>query len=425
MSNLRADAATIVLAMRQQGVSLNGAFTDTSPPFLKELVYGVTRWYWRLESFAHSLLHKPLRNKDADLMSLILVGLYQLWKLDVPHHAAINETVDACNQLQKTWAKNLVNAVLRGYLRKQDVLDEGISEAARYSHPDWLVRHVRNAWPDYWQTILSANNERAPMVLRVNVQRMDRARYIEELDACGIVGNCDHLSEHGVVLAEPVSVHTLPGFAEGWVSVQDSAAQWAAQILPLSKGQRVLDACAAPGGKLTHILELYPEAGRVLAIDSNAERLGKIRENLQRISVDADLMVADARQTENWWDGNQFDCVVVDAPCTGSGVLRRRPDIKHLRRATDLSATVEIQMQILSRLWEIVVPGGYLLYITCSIFPEENRHQVEKFSKQHDDVEFSTLQPPAGLCDAFGVQTLPGVHETDGFYFSLMHKRAV
>jgi len=417
------EAVRTLLLMREQGVSLNDALSDAASPFLKELVFGVTRWYWTLQACVDSLLKKPLRKKDSDLLMLILVGLYQLRELRVPAHAAINETVGACEQLGKGWAKGLVNAVLRSYYRGEGKVDQGLSDEARYSHPSWLLEHVRKSWPAHWDEILRANNERAPMVLRINQRRTDRPGYLAELARCGLRGRPDDLSCCGVVLDTPVPVHTLPGFFRGWVSVQDTAAQWAAELLPLKAGGRVLDACAAPGGKLTHILEQYPDAGPALAIDISTKRIRMIRENLERLGVSADLRVADAADLESWWDGNQFDCVMLDAPCTGSGVIRRRPDIKHLRRPRDLAAMVDVQALLLERLWQTVAPCGYLLYCTCSVFPEENDRQMETFSSGRNDVDICPVRTPAGLRCGFGLQTLPGVHNVDGFYYSLLHKK--
>ncbi len=423
MTNSRAVAARTLVSMRERGVSLNDALSDSSSPLLKELVYGVTRWFWRLQASADRLLKKPLRKKDSDLLVLILVGMYQLWKLSIPAHAAINETVDGCEQLGKSWARGLVNAVLRSYVRSGGEACAGLSDEARYSHPSWLLQHVRQSWPEHWRQMLTANNERAPMVLRVNCQRIDRSRYLEELARCGLGGRCDELSSHGVVLDSPVSVHTLPGFADGWVSVQDTAAQWAAAMLTLRAGGRVLDACAAPGGKLTHILEAHPQAGPVLAIDISARRIAMIRENLDRLGVSAELRVADAGDPESWWDGTRFDCVVLDAPCTGSGVIRRHPDIKHLRRPGDVANMVDNQALLLERLWRTVAPHGHLLYITCSVFPEENENQVQRFCADRNDLDICPIRAPVGLHGPFGLQTLPGVHDVDGFFYSLLQKK--
>lgn len=423
MTNSRAVAVRMLVSMREQGVSLNEVLSDSPSPFLKELVYGVTRWYWRLHAYADRLLKKPLRKKDSDLMVLILVGLYQLWKLSIPAHAAINETVDGCGPLGKSWARGLVNAVLRSYIRTQGDTRSDLSDVARYSHPAWLLEHIRESWPAHWREVLSANNERAAMVLRVNCRRMDKTGYLQELARCGLGGRSDELSSHGVILDSPVPVHSLPGFSDGWVSVQDTAAQWAAAILPQRAGDRILDACAAPGGKLTHILEAHPQAGPVLAIDISATRIELIRENLARLGVDAELKVADAIDLESWWDGIQFDCVVLDAPCSGSGVIRRRPDIKHLRRRGDLVPMADRQALLLEQLWRTVAPGGHLLYITCSVFPEENEDQIQKFCAGRKDLDICPIRTPAGLHGSLGLQTLPGIHKVDGFFYSLMRKK--
>lgn len=392
---------------------------------LKEIVYGVSRWYWKLKAHADRLLQKPLRKKDADVMVLILVGLYQLIELRVPVHAAINETVNACEQLGKSWSKGLVNAVLRSYLRQQDDPGVVLGDEAKYCHPRWMINLVRDCWPSQWREILSANNERPPMIVRVNRLRTNRSAYLQQIARSELTANIDPLSEDGVILDKAVSVNELPGFAEGLVSVQDTAAQWAASILPVEANARVLDACAAPGGKLTHILEAHPAIGEMIAIDISPMRATLIKENLERLGLHAETLVADAADLPAWWDGQKFDCIVIDAPCTGSGVIRRRPDIKHLRQPGDLRKLVDQQAVLLERLWQTLTPGGHLLYITCSILSAENEQQVEVFTNIRNDVNICIPQLPVGakgMKGRFGLQTLPGVHKVDGFYYSLLRK---
>ena len=410
--------------MLEQGRSLDKTLGSSPSPLLKELVYGVARWYWKLKAYADQLLRKPLRAKDSDVMILILVGIYQLAELRVPVYASINETVSACEQLGKGWAKGLVNAVLRSYLRRKDELDVDLPDVAEYCHPSWIIERVRNSWPVHWREILSANNERPPMVLRVNRQRIDRASYVQKLSQKEIFAVIDPLSLDGVLLDKPVDVHELPGFFDGLVSVQDTAAQWAADILPVMPGNRVLDACAAPGGKLTHILEAHPSLAEIIAIDISQERVDLIKANLARLGMSARLLVADAADPSTWWDGGRFDCIVIDAPCTGTGVIRRRPEIKHLRRREDLEKLVEQQAVLLNQLWQTLMPHGYLLYITCSVFKEENEAQIKGFSTTNSDVEICELDLPTGAKSRYGLQTLPGVHKVDGFYYSLMQKKA-
>lgn len=423
VARCRADAVMVLRSMLEQGKSLNDALPDKASPLLRELVFGVTRWYWRLREAAIELLQKPLRRNDRDLELLILVGLYQLDELRIPAHAAINETVKACDHLGKGWAKGLINAVLRTYIRRRGEPMSNLSEEALYNHPKWMLTHIRDSWPTFWPRIVKANNERAPMVLRVNSRRLNRTEYLEEIIRCGLGGRIDDLSADGVVLDKPVAVHELPGFSQGWVSVQDSAAQWAAPTLPVKPGHRVLDACSAPGGKLTHILERYPDIGSVLAVDISDKRVAMIRENLGRLNLSAEVRVADAGDPASWWDGRPFDCVLLDAPCTGTGVIRRHPDIKHLRRPEDLTGLVARQSSLLERLWQTVAKDGHLLYITCSIFPEENDCQIARFLADRNELEVRQIRAPAGLRSRFGLQTLPGVHNVDGFYYALMQKR--
>lgn len=422
MTSVRAASVRTLVSVVERGCSLNDALTDAAPPLHRELVYGVTRWYWQLKDRALKLLNTPMKRKDADIMLLILVGIYQLNELRVPPHAAINETVEACEELGKGWAKGLVNAVLRGYTRRQWESDRGETDEARYSHPAWMVDRFRRAWPEHWPQMLRANNERPPMVLRINRRRADRDGYLERLVQCGIPGAEDPHSPEGVVLRAAVPVSELPGFREGLVSVQDTAAQWAAHVLPVAAGDRVLDACAAPGGKLAHILELYPEAGEVVAIDIDAGRVRMVRDNLDRLGLSARVMAADAAEVDSWWSGMPFECILIDAPCSGSGVIRRRPDIKHLRRSGDTAQFVRKQSALLDRLWQTLAPHGHLLYITCSVFPEENEQQVERFVSSRDDVEIRAAGLPLGMDLGCGMQTLPGLHGVDGFYYSLMRK---
>ena len=422
MVNPRAEAVRILSSMLEQGRSLGDALPEDATPLLREIVFGVTRWYWRLRAAAQELMKKPLRRKDSDLEILILIGLYQLDELRMPAHAAINETVEASGDLGKGWARGLINGVLRNYQRQKVRSLSQVSDEALYCHPRWLVDHVRDSWPGCWQQILEANNERAPMVLRVNRRRLNRDEYLTNMQNQGIDGRIDVLSEDGLILDKPVPVGELPDFLKGAVSVQDTAAQWAAQLLPVEPADRILDACSAPGGKLTHVLERYPQAGHVLAIDNSEKRAAMVRENLHRLELPAEFCVADAGDPDSWWNGKPFNCVLLDAPCSGSGVIRRHPDIKHLRKPDDLKAMAAVQERLLDRLWKTVAPGGHLLYVTCSIFPEENDEQLDRFLEQHLDAEARQIAAPAGQRGRHGLQTLPGVHNVDGFYYSLLQK---
>jgi len=390
----------------------------------QELAFGTLRWYFMLEAVLGKLLKQPLKNKDRDIHALLLVGLYQLLVLGTTAHAAVNETVEAARCSGKSWAVSLVNGVLRNAQRRAAELLASVERnpSARWSHPVWWIAQLQHDWPQHWQQILEANNQRPPMVLRVNRLRTDCAAYLERLQAAGIRGRQLHCADAAVVLDEPVSVDRLPGFHGGLVSVQDGAAQLAARELQPAAGQRVLDACAAPGGKTGHILELAPELQELVAIDSDPRRLGKIRDTLSRLQLEAKLIAADAGDPQRWWNGKPFDRILLDAPCSASGVVRRHPDIKLLRRFEDLEALSRQQQRLLEALWPLLAPGGILLYVTCSVFRKENTEAVQAFMSRHADAREMPLAPEWGIAQPAGRQILPGEQGMDGFYFARLTK---
>ncbi len=390
----------------------------------QELSFGTLRWYFLLEAVLGKLLKQGLRNKDRDIHSLLLVGLYQLLILRTSPHAAVNETVEAVRCSGKRWAVSLVNGVLRSAQRRAaELLASAAREpVARWSHPDWWIAQLRRDWPQHWQQILEADNQRPPMVLRVNRLRSDCPGYLEQLQRAGIVARPLPGAETAVLLDQPVSVDRLPGFRAGLVSVQDAAAQLAAAQLQLAAGQRVLDACAAPGGKTGHILELAPELEALVAIDSDSRRLEKIRDNLARLRLEAKLIAADAGDPQLWWDGSPFDRILLDAPCSASGVVRRHPDIKLLRRCDDLNTLPRQQARLLDALWPLLAPGGILLYVTCSVFRAENSEVLWAFMSRHADVEEIPLAVQWGIAQPVGRQILPGEQGMDGFYFARLTK---
>jgi 16S rRNA (cytosine967-C5)-methyltransferase len=427
--NTRADAASVLSDLLSQHGSLTSQLDQFSKyedfPLLQEICFGVCRHYFVLQSILTPLLAKPLRAKDRDIQCLLLVGVYQLRNMRVPDHAAVNETVAATRFLKKPWAKGLVNAVLRKVLALPEVSqtsDELPGEEVTYNHPSWLIDQIRADWPDQWQHILTNNNQRSPMTLRVNLARSTREAYIETLRGNGIAVTPGRLAASAVYLEQPCPVLELPGFSEGEVSVQDEASQLVPGLLNLSPGLKVLDACAAPGGKTTHILESERSLKSVLAIDISQRRLASLHQNLQRLNLEAEIKVADADQPQQWWDGECFDRILLDAPCSATGVIRRHPDIKLLRRQSDIDEYNNQQLQLLLNLWPCLRTGGYLLYTTCSLLKQENDFTVGAFLDQQQDAKYQAITADWGVECSYGRQLLPDKDGSDGFYFSLLKK---
>ena len=391
---------------------------------LQEICYGVVRWWWRYDAILKHLLDKPLKVKDSDLKHLAMVGLYQLSDLRIPDHAAVAETVNACDDLKKSWARKLVNALLRNYQRNAESITATLANDSffQFSHPAWLLKKIKDAWPNYWQEIISANNQKPPMVVRVNQRKIKRTPYQEMLTKAGIASLEFPYTDVGLVLEKPMPVELLPGFSEGMVSVQDGAAQLAAGLLGLNDARRVLDVCAAPGGKAAHILESATEIESLTALDIDAGRLDKVADNMKRLGLDARLLAGDAIQPEKWWDKQTFDHILLDAPCSASGVIRRHPDIKQLRRPTDVPQLVALQAHILNAVWPLLSSGGMLLYATCSILPEENDLQVDKFLQTHGDAMPINIEGNWGLQQQHGRQIMPGQQDMDGFYYACLQK---
>lgn len=388
---------------------------------IQELSYGTLRWYHQLAGIASLFLVRPLKAKDQDLYALLLVGLYQLRATRVPDYAAVDATVAAVNVLKKPWAKGLVNACLRASVREIARVEPALaaSEELRYSHPAWLIAAVRRDYPETWERVLAANNERPPLTLRVNTTRISRTDYHALLSARGHRPHPHPQADSALVLDDPVPVEQLPGFREGQVSVQDAAAQLAAAWLDVQPGARVLDACAAPGGKAAHILERTPGLEELTALDIDSNRLQRLRANLARLGLRARLLAGDAARTSQWWDGRPYDRVLVDAPCSATGVIRRHPDIKVRRRPDHLPKLAQTQAEILDGVWPCVAPGGKLLYATCSVLSDENELQVREFLMRHPDAVALASGPSAG---SIGRQILPGEEEMDGFYYACLRK---
>ncbi|WP_029936298.1 16S rRNA (cytosine(967)-C(5))-methyltransferase RsmB [Thiomicrospira pelophila] len=432
--NPRRAALNALLNVTQQGQSLSQALPNAlqaiadrrDRAFAQNLVFGCLRWYDRLVAVRNQLLAKPLKAKDEDINNLILLALYQLLYLDTPDHAAVSETVNLSQKLKKPWARGLLNGVLRSFIRDQDAIlaklpsDIGVQTA----HPSWLVKALKQAYPEQYEQILQQNNQTAPLTLRVNQRVQTRDSLLSLLNEAGLSAQAHPLSPVGISLSSPADISQLPSFEQGGFSVQDIAAQQAALILQPKPSMRLLDACAAPGGKTGHLLEYSDNQAWLLALEKQADRMPRLQENLARLKLDVHTQVTDAGDHQAWWDGKPFDQILLDAPCSATGIIRRHPDIKHHRRPEDIDALVEIQAHLLDQLWQTLKPGGQLLYATCSVLPQENAQQVEAFLQRQTDAQ---LQPIAGDWGQgeIGKQILPGEQGMDGFYYALLHKADV
>lgn len=428
---LRAKAAVTLSKLLAQEGSLasllkRGDFPaeDSSFPLLQEIVFGTCRWYFQLDAILVQLLSKPLKAKDNDVRCLLLIGLYQLHHLRVPDYAVVNETVAATKALKKDWAKGLVNAILRGFLRDSEALIQQslANPQGEFAHPRWLIDRLHSAWPTQWSQILEDNNIRPPMTLRVNTRRIEMAVFLENLQRSGIDAAPGSLASTSVYLASPCPVENIPGFEQGLCSVQDEASQLIPGLLDLQDGLRILDACAAPGGKTCHILESGFEFKELVALDNDARRLERLQQNLDRLQLHATVSVGDAGQTQQWWDGKTFDRILLDAPCSATGIIRRHPDIKLLRRDSDIPKLCLLQAQLLKSLWACLNPGGLLLYSTCSVLPEENSAIVAQFLESQGDAKLETIDAQWGVECSIGKQLLPGTGGNDGFYFARLRK---
>ncbi len=424
--NIRALAARAVFAVLERGVSLSAALPEQQrqlhdgkdKALIAELCYGIMRHLPQMDKCVSDRLNKPFKGKQRIIHQLLLVGCYQLYFTRIPEHAAISETAEACRQLGFEGLVKVVNGVLRNIQRGK----AGLSTAdpvLEFNTPDWIIRRLRQAYPDDWCQIIEQSHQRPPMWLRNNRRHQTREQYLSRLAAADIPARAGDGAD-AILLEKAADVMRLPDFEQGAVSVQDAAAQWAAELLNARDGELVLDVCAAPGGKTCHILESAD--ADVVAVDFDAQRLRRVSENLERLKLNAKVIHGDAADIPAWWQGEKFDRILLDAPCSATGVIRRHPDIKWLRKEADINELAKLQQKILDHCWQWLNPGGTLIYATCSILPQENARQIEAFLARAPD---ATIQPIERQADPsqIGWQILPGQRDSDGFYYARLLKQ--
>jgi len=423
--------AARALARVVAGESLRSAFAVSASrlddsrdrALLSSLVHEGARWWLRYDAAIDRLAERPLREREAQVHALLVLGLVQLDVLRLPEYAAVAATVEATRALHRPKFAGLVNALLRRWLRERDAIVARLDdkEVMRTAHPRWLIDTLRRDWPRDVAAILDADNRIAPLWLRANRRRTTRAALLERLAAAGVAAQAADDLDDAIVLAESTDVTRLPGYAEGEFSVQDGAAQWAATLLDARDGERVLDACAAPGGKSAHILERA--SAKLIALDADAERLPRLHENLARLGLVAEVRAGDAAKPVAWWDGIPFERILIDAPCSATGIIRRQPDIKLHRRSEDIAALAATQAHLLAALWPLLERGGRIVYATCSLFADENTRQVERFLGATPDAQCLDLAPVGWRRDAVGgAQNLPGDGGMDGFYYAVLER---
>jgi 16S rRNA (cytosine967-C5)-methyltransferase len=434
---VRAEVARIVADVATRGRSLDTALsidpqaTRQERGLIRALTYDSIRWYLRLDALLDRLLARPGQKLDPEVRALAIVGLCQLLYTDIPEHAAVAETVEAARLLDRARAAGLINAVLRRCQREHAQLGAQIDRdiAVRTAHPRWLVNALAADWGEQSQAILAANNQRPPFWLRVNRRRTSGQQYRNRLADSGIAVADSMFGDEALLLAEAMDVADLPGFAAGEVSIQDAAAQLGARVLAPRAGERVLDACAAPGGKTGHLLELQPELAQLVAVDVSSERLTRIADNLRRLGLSATLVAGDAGVPADWWDGRPFERILLDVPCSATGVIRRHPDIKLLRRSEDVAALASRQLQLLQALWALLAPGGRLVYASCSALQAETVAVVEAFMATGAQARDTTAAVFAdvGAIQATaparaGLRIAAGTAGMDGFYYACLEK---
>lgn len=395
--------------------------TPQDKSFAKQLSFGVMRQFFVIQNQLKSLLKKPLKRKDNDILAVIYLGIYQMFWLKTPDHAAISESVVLTRTLKKPWADKLVNAILRKLQRSK--FDPNYTNYYLDSHPDWIKNIIKKDWPNDWENILQQNQQQALMTIRVNQQKTNTISYLEQLQSCDIAANAHPECSSAITLESAVPVTDLPNFANGWASVQDASAQNVAHLLaPYLKSNQtisLLDSCAAPGGKTCHVLEINPEL-KVTALDKSSKRLDKIKNNLKRLDLTATLINGDA-SLDDWWDKNLFDVIICDVPCSATGIIRRQPDVKYIRTYQEVSDLVQLQKRILQNCWKMLRPQGVLIYTTCSVLKRENENQINDFISQKSDVINIKVNLLNSQQLLYGTQILP--NDQDGFYYSLLQKK--
>ncbi len=427
---IRADAARILARVVFDGVSLRSGFEaraarNADPrdrALLSATLFSASRWWLRFDAVLAQLLERGLPKKAREIHSLLVVGIVQIEIMAMPEYAVVAACVDAARLLGQPRLAGLVNAILRRYLRERSSLlaEADRNDVSRTAHPQWIIDRITSDWPRDVPAILAANNCEAPLTLRVNRRRCTTENLLERLAGASIDAESPAHLVDAIVLSESTDISRLPGFAEGWFSVQDGAAQRVVELLDVSDGQRVLDACAAPGGKSAHILE-HADV-QLTAMDSDAGRLPRLRENLSRLGLQANVVHGDATRPQAWWDGQPFDRILLDAPCSASGIIRRQPDIKLHRRAADIAALALIQRRLGAALWPMLAPGGKMLYATCSLLRAENEAVMAELLGSHADARTLPVDERFGRAAGSGRQNLPGNKGMDGFYYALVEK---
>ncbi|WP_045960848.1 16S rRNA (cytosine(967)-C(5))-methyltransferase RsmB [Xenorhabdus poinarii] len=424
--NLRSIAAKAITQVLEQGQSLSTVLpefqqkvSDKDKALLQEICFGVMRVLPQLEWFINQLMAKPLKGKQRIFHYLIMVGIYQLMHTRIPAHAILAETVNGATDLKRPQLKGVINGVLRQFQRQQQLLiEQSNNNIGQYLHPKWLLERIQKAYPQNWQAIVDTNNQKPPMWLRVNQLYHTANEYFALLKEANIEAELDIRQASAIRLLSPCPVSALPGFQQGWVTIQDRSAQGCAELLTPRDGESILDLCAAPGGKTTHILEIAPKS-KVLAIDIDEQRIKRVKENLQRLNLNAVVKTGDGRLPHEWASGEQFDRILLDAPCSATGVIRRHPDIKWLRRNEDIEQLVILQAEILNAIWPYLKQNGTLVYATCSILPQENSEQIKAFLARHTDAVLSET----GNSGTLGTQIIPEIAGGDGFFYARLTKQ--
>lgn len=431
--NSRALAAQVLLDVVDEQKSLTSALAYFSKqglaqdkPLLQSLSFGCCRFFFSINALSKILLDKPLPESARPIQALLWVGLYQLAHSDISEHAAINETVEACEQLKLGKFKGVLNAILRRFQREKSELISGLinSEVPHFEHPKWFIKLLKKNWPDHWQSICEQGNLQAPLCLRNNIRLQGRSEYLQTLLDSEIKATEGKHALTSIYLEQACDVTLLPGFSDASCSVQDEAAQLAAALLDPQANEHILDACSAPGGKTCHLLEHSNNQANVVALDADAKRLTRVNENLERLKLNAQVIQGEAQHPEGWWDGQAFDRILLDVPCSATGVIRRHPDIKLLRKKEDIDNLAQLQGQILRKAWELLKPGGTLLYATCSILSVENSENIAAFLDEQDSAALQPMTLSTGTDTGFGWQLFPQPNGHDGFFYALLKKQA-